>query len=148
MILFLVIPPYDVSHDLPSTTAVYWTYIFPAMLCCTIGVDITFIVSNVFVTTASKERLQATVGGLLSSVFSLSLAFWLGLSELIASSVSGADGDKLNATKQYRVGFFMGVALSLVYLGLTLTIRIEPASASLTADERAEVEEAEQAPAQ
>lgn len=41
MLLFAIIP----------ANPNYWAYVFPAMICATLGVDVAFNVSNVFITT-------------------------------------------------------------------------------------------------
>lgn len=145
VLLFAIIPNRVDGH--PSTGFLYWAYIFPAMLCGTIGVDITYNVTNVFITTSMPRRLQATAGGLINTLLYLGLAFWLGIAEM---AVSEADRRKLpeglSLREQYKIGFWIGVAMAGLSLILVLTIKIDKAAAELTADEKAAQAEREAAP--
>ncbi|KAL3961447.1 hypothetical protein ACCO45_002970 [Purpureocillium lilacinum] len=145
-LLFALIPSPDSGK---STSFLYWAYIFPAMLCGTIGVDITFNVTNVFITTAMPRRHQAAASGLINSLLYLGIAFWLGIAELAVSAkvqTAGGTPDDLEAVldprAQYQIGFWTGVALSAVALSLTCTVRMGQAEAGLTADEKAELAQA------
>ncbi|TQV93803.1 hypothetical protein V2A60_004034 [Cordyceps javanica] len=127
-----------------STSKLYWAYIFPAMLCGTIGVDIMFNVTNVFITTAMPHRHQNAASGLINSLLYLGQAFWLGIAELaVSASIQTQGADKLGLRAQYQIGFWLGVGLSALALVLTATIKIGSASAALTADEKAALSEAE-----
>jgi MFS family permease len=143
VLLFAIIPSPD---DGRSTSSLYWSYVFPAMICGTIGVDITFNITNVFITTAMPARLQSTAGGVINSLLYLGMAFWLGVGELAVSTAvrmhPGGDDeeDGVSLDQQYRIGFWTGVGLAGVSLILVATIRMGKASAALTADEKAELE--------
>jgi hypothetical protein len=137
VLLFAIQP--EQTADGPSTSYLYWAYIFPAMICGTIGVDITFNVSNVFITTAMPRRLQAAAGGLINSLLYFGMAFWLGIADLAVSTTLRTRGgdDSLSLREQYLIGFWMGFGLAALSLCLTVTIRMGQASAEMTADEKA-----------
>ncbi|RCI10316.1 hypothetical protein L249_8654 [Ophiocordyceps polyrhachis-furcata BCC 54312] len=137
VLLFALIPGPDEGK---STSFIYWAYVFSAMLGGTIGIDITFNVTNVFITTAMPRRLQAAAGGLINSLLYLGIAFWLGVAETAISATDERRAGGLDAEGQYRIAFWTGVALAGVALCLTVTIRIGQATAGLTADERAEMD--------
>lgn len=142
VLLFSLIPVQSASD---SKTFIYWAYVFPAMICGTIGVDITFNVTNVFITTAMPRRLQGAAGGLINSLLYLGIAFWLGIGELAVSATVQARPDaQMNLRDQYRIGFWVGVGLAAVSLCLTVTIRLGQAAAELTADEKAMLDRSEQ----
>ena len=126
-----------------STSSLYWAYVFPAMLCATLGVDIVYNVTNVFITTSMPARLQATAGALINTLLYLGIAFWLGVSELAVSQTLAARGGEASLSRrdQYRIGFWTGVGLAAVSLLLFSTIKIGQASADMTADEKAALEE-------
>ena len=137
MLLFPLIPEQSGDSKM-STNKLYWAYIFPSMLCGTIGVDITYNVTNVFITTAMPHRLQASASGLINSLLYLALAFWLGVSELAVSATIQTQGkDALGLRGQYQIGFWLGVGLSGLALLITVTIRMGQASSAMTADEKA-----------
>ncbi|KAL6891696.1 major facilitator superfamily domain-containing protein [Trichoderma longibrachiatum] len=137
VLLFALIPDRR-ADGTPSTSFLYWAYIFPAMLCGTIGVDITYNVTNVFITTSMPRRLQATAGGLINTLLYLGLAFWLGIAEMAVSEANRrALPEGLSLREQYKIGFWIGVALAGVSMLMVVTIKIDRAAAELTADEKA-----------
>ena len=138
-LLFALIPASD-DPAYRSRTFIYWAYVFPAMCASTIGIDITFTVTNVFITTAMPRRLQAAAGGLINSLLYLGIAFWLGIGELAVSSTVNSRGGDLDLRSQYRVGFWTSVGLAGVAFVLMATIKMGKASAEMTADEKAELE--------
>ncbi|PHH76683.1 hypothetical protein CDD80_1321 [Ophiocordyceps camponoti-rufipedis] len=136
-LLWALIP----EDPIKSTTFLYWAYIMPAMLAGTIGVDIAFNVGTIYITTAMPKRHQAAASGLSNSLVYLGIAFWLGITELaVSTAVQNQGDDKGGLGEQYKVGFYVGVGLSALSLGLTLTIKIGQAKSALTADEKAERE--------
>lgn len=141
VLLFAIIPSRNEDTGKPSISFLYWAYVFPAMLCGTIGVDITFNITNVFITTAMPAKLQSTAGGVINSLLYLGMAFWLGVGELAVSSTVMTKGEEnVGLGQQYRIGFWTGTGLAGVALILVATIKMGKASAALTADERAELE--------
>lgn len=136
VLLFALIPSQSDLHD-HSTSYVYWAYIFAAMCCGTIGMDIMFNVSNVFITTALPKRDQAVAGGVINSLMCLGIAFWLGIAEVAISTTQNLREGQLDLREQYRIGFWIGVGLAALAMVLTITIRMGSASADMTADEKA-----------
>lgn len=140
-LLFALIPSRDDDKYTTSIGYIYWAYVFPAMVCSTIGVDITFNVTNVFITTSLPARLQSTAGGVINSLLYLGMAFWLGVGELAVSATVMQRGEgEVSLVSQYRIGFWTAVGLAGVALVLMVTVRMGKASAALTADEKAELE--------
>jgi hypothetical protein len=130
-----------------STTYIYWAFIFPAMCFGTIGVDLMFNVTNVFITTSVPKRDQAAVGGLTNSLIYLGSSFWLGVSELVVSTTQSARGQTISSLEQFRIAFWLGVALGAVAVLITLTMRLGRAEADLTADEKEALQKREKAQA-
>jgi MFS family permease len=140
VLLFALIPDRNESGD-PSLSHLYWAFVFPAMICSTIGVDITFNVTNVFITTAMPQRLQSAASGVINSLLYLGLAFWLGIGELaVSTAVEYQGAANVSQSKQFRIGFWLGVGLAAVSLILTTTVRMGTASADMTADEKADLQ--------
>lgn len=131
MVLFLLIPQQDRSA---VTGPIYWPYVFPAMIGGTVGVDIAFNVSNVFITTKLPQRLQATAGGVVSSLFSLGMTFWLGVANLGISMTAKGAGEPPRMGR-YKVAFWIGLCLAVVALCLTISIRMGRALAEKTINE-------------
>jgi MFS family permease len=126
MLLFAIIP------ENPS----YWAYIFPAMVCATIGVDITYNVSNVFITTNMPKHRQGLAGALINTLVFLGISFFLGIAD-----ISVAATNYLGREKSYKVAFWLGVGFSGVTLLLFLCfVRVGKAKSDLTIEEKAELE--------
>jgi len=135
-ILFALIPDSGKSN-----TFLYWAFVFPAMILSTIGVDIAFNVTNVFITTSLPGHLQAVADALITSLLYLGMAFWLGVGEMAVSvrkDIKGAEN--VDARSQYQIGFWTGAGLAVASLLIFLTVKMDSAKADLTADEKAKRE--------
>jgi hypothetical protein len=134
-LLFALIP--DPSQTTRSTKFLYWAYIFPAMCGSTIGADITFNVTNVFITTSMARRHQAAASGIIMSVLCLGIVFWLGVAQLAVSIAMQTRGDgSVGLRVQYQVGFWIAVGLAVMSFGLLSMVKMGQAGAAMTADER------------
>lgn len=140
VMLFALIPSkyHDTSEQSP---VLYWAYIFPAMCCGTLGIDLTFNVMNIFITTALPKRDQAAVGALTNTLIYLGGSFWLSMSELVVSTTKKAKHGDYPLVEQYKTAFWLATGLSVFALGLVVTIRMGTASAELTADEKEVLEQ-------
>lgn len=136
VLLFALIPKEG------SNGYLYWAFIFPAMLCSTIGVDISFNVTNVFITTSMPRRHQAVAGALINSLLYLGMAFWLGVGELAVTATIDIRGrENVSQRQQFQIGFWTAVGLAVVSMGLIATIKMKTAAAEMTADEKAQLAE-------
>ncbi|KFX99210.1 hypothetical protein O988_03971 [Pseudogymnoascus sp. VKM F-3808] len=116
----------------------YWAYVFPAMICATIGIDITFNVANIFITTSLPKKEQGLAGALIMLVLHLGIAVCLGLADIVNVMTL----DRLGQKKSYQAVFWFEVACaSAALLILVLFVRVKKAESSLTVDEMAEMEE-------
>ncbi|KAI1340628.1 major facilitator superfamily domain-containing protein [Xylariaceae sp. FL0016] len=121
-----------------SITFLYWAYVFPSMVGATVGVDIAFNVSNIFITTSMPSRLQATAGAVINTLLYLGMGFWLGIGELVVSTAKDMhDNEDLSLAEQYRIGFWTGVAVAGLAVCLLVTVDVGQAVADMTADEKA-----------
>jgi len=66
----------------------YWAFIFPAMIGATVGVDITYVVSNIFITTNLPRHQQGIAGALINSLLFLGVSFFLGIADLVVASTA------------------------------------------------------------
>jgi MFS family permease len=121
-----------ITPDNPS----YWAYIFPAMICATLGIDITYNVTNIFITTSMPKARQGLAGALINSLLFLGISVMLGFADL-AVTETAHQGKK----KSYKAALFLGTASAAVGLVvMALGVRIGKAESGLTADEKAELE--------
>jgi len=63
----------------------YWAYLYPAMLCATLGIGLMFNVANVFLTTTLPKSRQGPAGTLANALNQLSIAFLLGIANVVAT---------------------------------------------------------------
>ncbi|KAF5724835.1 multidrug resistance [Fusarium mundagurra] len=115
-----------------------WTWVFPAVIFSTIGIDLSAILMTVFVTTTFPTAQQGLAGSVIDSVLQFGVAFVLTLTDIIQS----ATVDKAGFARSYKNTFWFGVGATAVSL-LILAIwgKVPKASSDLTADERAELME-------
>ena len=115
----------------------YWAYVFPAMICATIGIDISFNVANVFITTNLSSARQGLAGALSNSLL------YLGISVLLAfADVTQTETLHLGLKRSYQSVFWYEFACSSFSLAIMLTfVRIRKAESELTFDERKALEQ-------
>jgi MFS family permease len=139
VLLFALIPSVSEVNDPSLASKEFWAYIFPAMCCGTLGMDIMFNVTNVFFTTALPKRDQATAGGVVNSLMCLGIAFWLGVTDMAISLAKQNQDTPMGLLKQYRISFWTAVAVAVFAFCLVVTVRTGTAVAEITADEREEL---------
>ncbi|KAH8821766.1 MFS multidrug transporter-like protein [Xylogone sp. PMI_703] len=117
----------------------YWAYILPAMICATVGIDITFNVANVFITTSLPKKQQGLAGAVIMLLLHLGIAVFLGFADIVNTYTVERLGKRLS----YHAVFWFEVACASVALViLVLLVKIKEAESELTVDERAELEAA------
>ena len=114
----------------------YWAYIFPAMIGATIGIDVTYNVANVFITTSLPQREQGLAGALINSLVFLGIAFILSFADVTQTQTA-----RLGLLRSYRSVFWYQLAVQATALLIMLVfVRIRKAESDLTADEKAALE--------
>jgi MFS family permease len=120
----------------------YWAYIFPSMVCATIGIDITFNVANIFITTSLPRKQQGLAGAIIMLLLSLGIAVFLGFADIVNIYTI----DRLGERKSYHVVFWFEVACAAVALViLVVFVKIKKAESEFTVDEREALRAAERA---
>ncbi|KAL4882525.1 hypothetical protein BJY04DRAFT_217431 [Aspergillus karnatakaensis] len=110
----------------------YWQYIFPAMICGTIGIDISFNLSNIFITTNIARARQGIAGALINCTLHMGIAVMLGFADIVHSETGHLGGsESYKAVFWYQVGI-AGTGL-LIVLGF---VRVKEAVSDLTIEER------------
>lgn len=114
----------------------YWAYTFPAMIGATMGIDITYNVAAVFITTNLSQARQGLAGALISSLLELGVAFFLAFADVTQTGTTS-----LGLKGSYQAVFWFQLACAVVALGVFLGfVRIRKAKSELTVDERAQLE--------
>ncbi|KAL4909579.1 hypothetical protein BDW74DRAFT_187634 [Aspergillus multicolor] len=126
MLLFAIIP-----ND-PN----YWAYVFPAMIAATVGVDIGYSVSNIFITTNLPQSRQGVAGAIINTIVFVGISFFLGLADTVV-----AQTEDLGERGSYKAAFWFGVACSGVAIVLLVFIRVGRAKSDLTVEERVQLAE-------
>jgi MFS family permease len=126
VLLFALIP----------TSPNYWAWIFPAMISGTIGGDIAYSVTNVFITSNVPKDQQGIAGAFINSLVYLGISLMLGIADNVA-----AQALHLGIAESYHSAFWFavgcaGCGLAVVVIG----VRIDEAKSDLTAEEKAEMQ--------
>lgn len=117
---------------LAPTGANYWAYVFPAMIGATVGIDISYNVANIFITTSLLSSQQGLAGALLNSLLFLGIAFVLSFADVTQHETA-----HLGLKRSYQNVFWYQLAVQLVSLVIMIAfVRIRKAESDLTADEK------------
>lgn len=118
----------------------YWAWIFPAMVCATIAVDLVFNVANIFFSTQLPARKQGLAGGLANVLFHLSVALLLGFTDVVVS-YTAYQGERQSYKNAFWFELACGGAALIIFMAF---VRIHRAKSDLTADEREALKAQEQ----
>jgi MFS family permease len=114
----------------------YWAYVFPAMLCATAGVDVTYSVTNIFITTSMPKARQGLAGALINSILFLGISLFLGLADLAVTQTADR-----GQRESYKVAFWFATGCAgFGLIVMTLGVKIGKAQSGLTVDEMQELE--------
>ena len=117
----------------------YWAFVFPAMICATLGIDIIFNVANIFISTSLSQARQGLAGALIMSLLFLGIAFCLAFADVTQTNTA-----RLGLKASYQAVFWYQLGCSVLSLGIMLGfVRIRKAKSELTVDERAAREQEE-----
>lgn len=125
-VLFATIPP----------GGLYWAFVFPAMICGTIAIDISFNLANIFITTNMPSARQGLAGALINCTLHFGMAIMLGFADIVQTETSN-----LELMYSYKAVFWFEAGLAIVGLLVVLCfVRIHHAKSDLTMDERKALE--------
>ena len=111
----------------------YWAFVFPAMIGATIGIDVTFNVANIFITTSLSQSRQGLAGALINSLLYLGIAFLLSFADVTQTQTV-----YLGLKRSYQSVFWYQLACAVSALVIMIGfVRIRKAESDLTADEKA-----------
>ncbi|THC99022.1 hypothetical protein EYZ11_001496 [Aspergillus tanneri] len=110
----------------------YWAFVFPAMICGTIGIDISFNLANIFITTSMPKARQGLAGALINCTLHLGIALMLGFADIVQTQTKD-----LERSQSYKAVFWFQTGLASTGLLIVLFfVRIHHAKSDLTVDER------------
>ncbi|KAF1980874.1 MFS general substrate transporter, partial [Aulographum hederae CBS 113979] len=115
-----------------SSSKSYWAFIFPALLALTLGSDLTYTVSNIFMTNVQPLQYQGLAGAFASVLVNLGVSVSISLADILSSAVEV----KNKPMVAIRVVFWFAAGLSAAGLILcVLFVRIPKPTSHLTPDE-------------
>ncbi|KAJ5088837.1 hypothetical protein N7456_012453 [Penicillium angulare] len=110
----------------------YWAYVFPAMICGTIAIDISFNIANIFITTMIPKSKQGIAGALPYCTMHMGIAIMLGFADIVETQTK-----HLGERESYKAVFWFQSGLAIVGLIIAVFfVRIKNAQSELTADEK------------
>jgi nitrate/nitrite transporter NarK len=119
--------------------ATYWAYTLPAMICGTLGIDITYNIANIFITTKLPDHQQGLAGAVCNSALFLGVSFFLGFADLTAQQT-----ESQGMRKSYKAVFWYTVACASVSVILLVGfVKIEEAKSEVREGDEIESEESE-----
>ena len=94
----------------------YWSSVLPSMICATLGIDMTFTVSIVFISSVQPMRFQGLSGAVCSILVNLAISIALSVSEIVSHIATGLTdksdgvemGSRLKSVLGYRAAFVYG----------------------------------------
>jgi len=117
--------------------ASYWEFTFPAMICGTLGVDITYNITNIFLTTSLPVHQQGLAGAVANSILFLGISFFLGFADFTAGQVI----DK-GTRKTYQAALWFAVGCASVAVVLLLAfVKIDKAKSEAATENQFEITE-------
>ncbi|KAI1076922.1 membrane transporter [Whalleya microplaca] len=115
----------------------YWAWVFPSMVCATIGIDISFNISGIFITTNVPQDQQGLAGACINGLVFLGISFFLGWADFAVASKSSS-----GLGESYKVGFWLGAGCGGVTVLIILAfVRIGRAKSDYTVEEKAQQRE-------
>ncbi|KAF1957174.1 MFS general substrate transporter [Byssothecium circinans] len=118
--------------------ATYWAYTLPAMICGTLGIDITYNIANIFITTKLPDQ-EGLAGAVCNSVLFLGVSFFLGFADLTAQQT-----ESQGMRKSYKAVFWYAVGCASVSVILLLGfVNIERAKSEVREGDEVEREGSE-----
>lgn len=110
----------------------YWAYVFSSMVCATIGIDITFSVANIFITTNLSSKRQGFAGALINSLLYLGIAFLLAFAGFVQTETAN-----LGLKRSYQSVFWYQLACAATALVIMAGfVRLKKAVSGMTVDEK------------
>ncbi|KAF1816584.1 putative MFS multidrug transporter [Eremomyces bilateralis CBS 781.70] len=100
-----------------NVTTSYWPFIFPSTICSTLGIDLTFTVSAIFLASVQPDKFQGLAGAVSSVTVNLGIAVAVSLSD-IARRIGT---EKFyTSVASYQVVFWFATLLAGIGFAITL----------------------------
>jgi hypothetical protein len=123
----------------------YWSEVLPSMICGTLGIDLTFTIAAIFLSSSQPLKFQGVAGAVSSILVNLAMSFSLPISLIVkeaaaAHVASDTIDSKVDATLWgFRAAFIYGAASAAC--GLIIVIFFVKISRSVFSGEKQEGDE-------
>lgn len=97
----------------------YWPCVFPAMICATLGIDLTFTIASVVLSSVSPLRWQGLAGAVNSTTVNLGIAFSLAIAQVIQAKSEGLEPNLDARLLGHRNAFVFAAASAAIGLAIT-----------------------------
>jgi len=92
----------------------YWAWIFPAMICATIAIDLVYSVVNVFLSSNLPEHQQGLAGSLAHALVQFSGALFIAMAKAVMTGTS-TRGDARDYTNAFWLQFVSGIVALMIF---------------------------------
>ncbi|CAD0108868.1 unnamed protein product [Aureobasidium uvarum] len=99
----------------------YWPFVFPAMVCCTVGIDVTYNFTNIVLCSLAPLKQQALAGAVNSTTVNLGIAFSLAITQIVQSMTEGQNPTLDDRLRGHRNCFLFSAASAAVGFAITAT---------------------------
>lgn len=111
----------------------YWSYIFPAMLCATIGIDITFNVCNIYITTSTPYNQQGFAGAIVAFLLYFGGIICLAIGDIVKLNTQSSIGDRKSCQAVFWLEVGCAGVATMILIGF---VRIGKAQSDFTLEEK------------
>lgn len=124
----------------------YWSEVLPSMICGTLGIDLTFTIAAIFLSSSQPLKFQGVAGAVSSILVNLAMSFSLPISLIVKDSAAvrmqsdAADSDLTSEVWGFRAAFIYGDVSA--GCGLLVCIFFVRISRSVVSGKKQEDEEA------
>ncbi|MCJ1316975.1 hypothetical protein MMC15_002296 [Xylographa vitiligo] len=110
----------------------YWAWVFPAMVCATIGIDLIFNCASIFISTKLPAKRQGLAGALINGLVYLGIAVLIAFADVVQTRTAD-----LGLKKSYEAVFWFQLACAATaFIIMLLFVRIRKAESDLTVEEK------------
>lgn len=124
----------------------YWSEVLPSMICGTLGIDLTFTIATIFLSSSQPLKFQGVAGAVSSILVNLAMSFSLPISLIVkeaatAHALNGTftDNDMNPTVWGFRAAFIYGAASAAI--GLLVCVFCVGVSRSVVSGKKQKVDD-------
>lgn len=123
----------------------YWSEVLPSMICGTLGIDLTFTIAAIFLSSSQPLKFQGVAGAVSSILVNLAMSFSLPISLIVKEAaaanvrIAGDESDAASTVWGFRAAFIYGAVSA--GCGLLVCIFFVRISRSVVSEKKPDVDE-------